>query len=236
MANDFISVLGFHNWLKSENKDLFEQLNLPPGIDKETLVDNILIKAAEFEVIYSNPYFMQDAIGNWSKRYYFTFDKWIKVLTLEYNPIDNYDRHEEWTDKNTGTVSDQGTNTGTVSNTSEASSSDSSSNSNSGTTTNTKSAFDSSAYSPDNQSEASTEGSGSSESESSASNTRTDNLSNSNIRTDDLTSIHTGRIRGNIGVMSTQNLISQETELYKNFNIYEQITDLFLQEFCILIY
>ena len=75
----------------------------------------------------------------------------------------------------------------------------------------------------------------------STSNTRTDDLleSNSNTRTDNLSektdSTRLGRAHGNIGVTTSQQMLQSELDIAR-WNIYEQITDLFLSEFCIMVY
>ena len=40
---------------------------------------------------------------------------------------------------------------------------------------------------------------------------------------------------GNIGVMSTQDMLQQELDIQR-FNLIQQVTDLFLTELCILVY
>ena len=46
---------------------------------------------------------------------------------------------------------------------------------------------------------------------------------------------HSGHMWGNIGVMSTQDMLQQELDIQR-FNLIQQITDLFLTEFCIMVY
>lgn len=109
--------------------DLWDLLNLPEGIDKETVVNNIIMRGGEFEVLYPDYNYMRAFIGVWSNKHYRTFQKWIEALSLEYNPLENYNRTEEYTDigtngqtrtgsrsnsitgsdtiRNTGTVTDQ---------------------------------------------------------------------------------------------------------------------------------
>ena len=98
MSSAKITLFSFARWMNLNQKDLFSQMVLPQGIDKETLTDNILIRGGEFEVVYSDPDFMQHAIGSWSKKWYRTFTKWVEALDIEYNPLENYDRMEDFTD------------------------------------------------------------------------------------------------------------------------------------------
>lgn len=100
MASAKITILGFENWLQAGNKSLFDKLVLPAGYVKEDVVNDILLTAGEFEALYADPEFLTEAIGLWGKRYYRTFDKWLKALNIEYNPLENYDRIEEFTDDN----------------------------------------------------------------------------------------------------------------------------------------
>ena len=96
MSSAKITTIGFYNWMQSQNDNLFSKMNLPVGIEKDTLIDNILLRAGEFEVLYSNPFVYQSAIGVWSEKHKRTFEKWVNALSMEYNPIENYDRKEEW--------------------------------------------------------------------------------------------------------------------------------------------
>ena len=192
MSLSKITIQSFNTWLDGK---LFDEMILPDGIDKDVLIKNILLEGAEFEVMHSNPNFMAEAIGLWSQKYYRTFEKWVTALNIEYNPIENYDRTEEW--------HDNGKSTGTI-NTSQ----------NDTVNTNT-SAYDSSAYVPDAQSV------------SNGSSNSTSNGTNTNDRT--------GRAHGNIGVTTSQQMLESELDIAK-WNIYKHITDLFLQEFTIMVY
>lgn len=46
---------------------------------------------------------------------------------------------------------------------------------------------------------------------------------------------HTGRVKGNIGVTSTQELIRQQREAVR-YNIYKEISQSFKNEFCLMVY
>lgn len=93
-----ISLLG----LWTANKGLFDFLKIPPALNKQVLVDNLLMQCAEYEILYPDAEFMREAIGSWSAA---EFDKWNeleKTLHYDYDPISNYDRHEEWSDDSEG--------------------------------------------------------------------------------------------------------------------------------------
>ena len=196
---DTMTLLGLYDI----RPDLFDLLNLPAGIDKQTCIDNILLKSADFEVMYPDPDFMYNAIGMFSMKWSRTFTKWKNALDLTYDPISNYDRHEEWTDNNTG----ESTVTGKTTDVSSAS------------VENKVSAYNSSTMQPDTSSSSS--GSGSS------------TLDNKNTSKNN--NIRKGRAWGNIGVMTSQQMVGAELDLAA-WNLYEHIADVFLQEFVIPVY
>ena len=99
MSTAKITLISFNKYLyEMEGKTLFDDLILPSGIDKDVLTGNILLRGGEFEVLYSDPYFLRDAVSLWGKKWYRTFEKWINALSLEYNPLENYDRKEDYSD------------------------------------------------------------------------------------------------------------------------------------------
>lgn len=103
MSSAKITLFTFARWMNENGKDLFANLTVPQGIQKSTLVDNILLRGGEFEVVYSDPEFMQYAIGSWSAKWQRTMQKWIEALSIDYNPLENYDRYENIQDKSNKT-------------------------------------------------------------------------------------------------------------------------------------
>ena len=85
-----ISILGLYQW----DNTLFDAMVLPDEIDKDTLVNNILMECAELEVLYTNPSFMKNAIGYWSLKRYHAWDKLQTVLYENYDPFINIKRDE----------------------------------------------------------------------------------------------------------------------------------------------
>lgn len=127
-----LSVMGMQKFKEAHNGNLFSKLTLPDGMDLDLAVNTILLRSAEFESIYSNPDFLEEAIGVWSKKNSWTFNKWFTAINITYNPLENYDRMEEWHD--VGSTSGH--------------SSDSSSGSSSTNSSNTRSSYDSSSMQP----------------------------------------------------------------------------------------
>lgn len=91
-----VSLLGLYQY----NDQLFDGLRLPKGVNKDSLVNNLLAETAEFEVIYPDPEFMANMISVWSEKELPVWEKLEETLHYDYDPISNYDRHEEST--NTG--------------------------------------------------------------------------------------------------------------------------------------
>lgn len=105
-----LTLIGFYNY----DNTLFDNLMLPDGIESEVVINNILIRGGEFESLYSDLDFIKNAVHVWSNKWHRTFTKWHSALSVEYNPLNNYDRTEEWetTDDGTNTVTNKNKLTG----------------------------------------------------------------------------------------------------------------------------
>lgn len=207
MSSAKLTLIGCNAFFKNLGDDLFKGLTLPEGLVKQTLTDNILLEGGEFEVLYSDPWALQNFISIWADREQATFKRWIDALAIEYAPLENYDRHEDWTD----TLDSDGTNSTTGTN-------DTSTN---GTVTTDVSAYDSNGYQPKDKV--------------TSSETIDNDTTENSTSTLDNEGVHTGRIHGNIGVTTSQQMLEAELDL-GYWNIYSRITDMFLKEFCIMIY
>ena len=97
MATLTMTLYGANKYLLNQNRSIFERLTLPPGIDKDLFIDRLILRSGEFEILYSDLDFLVEAIGVWGKAWEKTFTKWVKALSIEYNPLENYDRIEDWT-------------------------------------------------------------------------------------------------------------------------------------------
>ena len=207
MSSAKVTLLGMNAYFQNAGNDLFEFLSLPTGLNKQTLTDNILLQGGEFEVLYSDPMSLKTSIGIWSDREAATFQRWVDALAIEYAPLENYDRHEDWTD----TLDSDGTSRTTGTNDTSTS----------GSVQTDVSAYDSSGYQPKEKV--------------TTSETIDNDTTENNTSTLDNTGRHTGRIHGNIGVTTSQQMLESELDL-GYWNIYSRITDMFLEEFCIMIY
>lgn len=226
-----ITLTGQEIWLQKNNQSVFDLLSLPEGIEKDNVVDNIILECGEFETLYSDPYFMRSAIGTWSNKHYRTFEKWIAALNLEYNPLENYDRQEDWTDTGDENTKSKFTDD-TTTETDSSTTSEGSSNQN-GNTEDLVSAFDSSDY---QESEKHVIDTDEDHTDEVTSNTKLTNDSEQNTEGEkDTIDKHTGRIHGNIGVTTSQQMLQSELDIAR-FNIIQEITNLFMTELCICVY
>ena len=99
MSSATMSILGMYQMGQYNNDDLFENMQIPAGIDRDDLIYNILEQGAAFTILYPDYDYLKFSIGAWSKRWYRTMEKWVTALNIEYDPLNNFDRHEEWTDE-----------------------------------------------------------------------------------------------------------------------------------------
>ena len=97
---------------------IFDGLKLPEGIDKDTLITEIIRQCSEFSVIYTEPNFLSKMIKKWSEKWYHNFDRWWKAYNFEYNALYNLEVEATYTDTGTDhTVgSTSSNNTGSVTN------------------------------------------------------------------------------------------------------------------------
>lgn len=82
-----LSVLGLYQ----ARNDLFDEMIIPEGMDKDIIINNILMECAELESLFPNPSFMKTAIGLWSKKEMYTWNRIWTASQIEYNPLWNKD-------------------------------------------------------------------------------------------------------------------------------------------------
>lgn len=107
MASAMISILALYQY----DSTIFSELVLPEDVDRQTIIDKILIDNAELSLVYTEPETVKMLIGNWSTIQSPNWGRIMEALEAEYSPIENYDRYETFTD--TGSSSTQQT-TGTT--------------------------------------------------------------------------------------------------------------------------
>ena len=255
MSSANLTMIGLYNY----DSTLFDGLTLPAGIIKDVAVDEILTRCGEFEVLYSDLDFMKSMITHWGKKHYRTFEKWIEALNIEFDPLYNYDRFEEYEDKKVaqGNVKAKSNTVDQASNSSsESEEAKDRSNSASQTSTNSSSnetdtrnvsAYDSSSYQPREQEvkgiTSGQTGSGAAQNESKTESSKSGNSTSNSAQNTESNSesnnveqnIHTAHLYGNIGVTTSTQMLEDYIRV-ERFNIYEQIADIFVDEFCLMVY
>jgi hypothetical protein len=97
---------------------LFDGVILPDGMDKTIMVNQIIRQSGDLFPYYQVPPEVKTAIAEWFTRRKDNFAKLWQGFTAEYNPIENYDRHEDSTE--TPDITHTLTNSGEDSSTNEA--------------------------------------------------------------------------------------------------------------------
>lgn len=92
----FLSIMGMYEY----DQSIFDGLDVPTYTDaddnvhiinKDDVINNIMLQCAELELIYSNIETMKLAIGVWSASEQKTWSKLFASQEIEYNPIWNVD-------------------------------------------------------------------------------------------------------------------------------------------------
>lgn len=187
---------------------LFDSMSVPEGVTVNDVVDHIIYKYGDSPVYAPEPSVMKYYIKKWSERRLPLWNRYLAAISIEYNPLENYDRTEYTTVSRDGTVTDVHSGTTTDDHT--------------GTITDRRAADDSSTFVNYNQTEPDTEDK----------RTHDDTIE----RTNDLTDITDSNIHGNIGVTTSQQMLTSELDLIPRLDIIEYIADNWHSEFCLSIY
>lgn len=226
MPQSKITLIGMENYLNPDHS-IFEKLDLPDGIDKDTLIGAIILRCQEFELLYSNPDFMIEAVKVWGMKNYWTFDRWVKLINKEYDPLYNKDYHEDITIKHEGS----GENSGNTKEESDYTRTDNLKTEDDTTITHSEKAYNDSDF------VATTEDVTDGEINNTGTQRNAGETKNTfgNKSKDKYEDKHESHGYGNIGVTAAQTLFMKETEVAA-WNMYEHMADLFASEFCIMIY
>lgn len=111
-----MSLLGLYNYDESLLDGLVESLpnkyGIPSGytdsyytdvtISPQTVVENLLVECAEFEILYSDFNALKRIIKIWSAKEKLVWQKMYNTICYKYNPIWNKDGRSTWTERQTG--------------------------------------------------------------------------------------------------------------------------------------
>lgn len=199
------------------------------------------IDFADLDCIYTIPEIVKIAAMVYAKNAK-KYQMLLDVYNAEYNPIDNVDAHETFTDTRTPditrTSSSEGTSSSEVKNNQERTTTDTPNNYKT-TTEISKNPYDNPGYTPETKQETTDSGSRTTtESFSGAADTSsaTSTGSSSSTETGTETIVHTSYRHGNIGVTSTQQLITQQIELAPKMDILSIIFADLIDAVCIQVW
>lgn len=89
-----LTLIGMYNY----DNTLFDDVTLPDEFNKQTFIDSLLLEHGEKCVLYTDFDFMKFSLGVVSRKWAHEFSRIYRALHEDYNPLHNYDRHEEYTD------------------------------------------------------------------------------------------------------------------------------------------
>lgn len=202
-----LSILGLYEY----NEGIFDNLELPDGVDRDILIPEICTECSDFALLYPDYDFMRMLIGVWSKKEARIWAAMQESTEFEYNPIENFDRYEDIS--RSITSSSTGSSTGS-SNVTEQSN---------GTSTGSQTAFNTDTFKDTGKT--TTQGSGSTTTQSS------DSAQQSGTGSETVTT----HLHGNIGVTTAQQMIAGFREI-SNFSVYDFIVQSFKDRFCVQVY
>lgn len=199
-----MSIMGLYNY----DTTIFENFTVPTGVDASVALNTLLYDNAELEILYPDPAAMKFFIGLWCSK---EMPIWTRIYTAtaaQYNPIQNYNKTESWTDATGENF------TGSANQTTEDYIDEEE--------TGKVVGYNSSSFTNKDQTL------------NDAHNTQFVTGGNSGNRNE--TTTHTGSISGNIGVTTSQEMLEQELEVAPKLDIYKYISESFKRRFCLMVY
>lgn len=219
-----LTLIGIHNYTKGA---IWDDVLLPEGIDREILINEILKQSGEFCVLYPDADFLKVQISHFFKKWYHNFERWIKAYNFDYEALYNLDVKS--------TITEEGENYENGSKTSNDSRNVTGSNSGNSTGNNEnihqKAAYDATGFQNTERDSGSTSmatSANSSETIVGSGSEVSSGNSNHKIVTEEYR-------RGNQGITQSQEMLLSEYNAWR-FNIYNQIADIFVSEFCVTVY
>lgn len=187
------------NGLYMLDNTIFDDIILPSDINRSDLIDMIILECRELCLSIFSTSVMKRAIALWSKRNIYYWEELQKTMHYEYNAIENYNRSDKFSEKNTNNNENRQTGDNT-----------------------SNEDFKVAAY---NESDLTPR-----------ENRQTNNNNQLTIKDSGSGTIErTIYSSGNIGTMSTQDMINQQREII-DISLYNVIANSFKNEFCILKY
>lgn len=223
-----LTLMGLYNY----DSTLFDALTLPEEYDKDTFIESLMIEHGEKCVLYADFDFMKYSIGAWGRKWALELERIAQALQAEYNPIYNYDRHEEWTetDKPDITTTRTHNNTDTQTNRYDVVNTQNID----GTAEHKVSADNSSDYQPESK-DITNSGKSTVSNDGTITDAHTGTITDAEKGTR-LNIEHKGHLFGNIGVTTSAAMVSEVVAQRYQYNLYGTAARIFANELLIGIY
>lgn len=231
MIDAGISILGLYGY----DSGLFDLLEVPEGVNRDTVISRILMTCANLPCMYTNPAFVKTAIQIWCRSHIWTWEKLQASTEFVYNPIWNKDGTiTETTEYGAHTVTENRGQRQTTENRGQRQTTE---NRGQRETTNEDkiAGFNSAEYSNADLSTVTDAAAIDSTTEAAAIDSTTEAAAIDTTTEAAREDTTTRTEQGNIGITSTQQLIKEEREI-SDFSIYDYIAQDFKKEFCIMVY
>lgn len=202
--NEWLSLLSFYMY----DDTIFDSIELPEQLDKETFINNLLLECSELEIMYSDVDFLKQALTFWSKSRIHAWQKMANALYTEYDPFISMERYEE---RVTHADTEQDTTSTSAMTGNEKGKTE--------TYTNAwNSTADTKRETVNNNLDSTNDVNG------------TSNTKGSNDVTDKFSS------KGDSALYTKQEILKQEIDTRNKYNLYNYIINDFKKKFCILVY
>lgn len=209
---------------------ILDDIVLPETINKQVLVDRILQDWGGYNCRFSNPDMCKRFIHSWFSANEYNFEMIQKALTMEYNPIENYDRTETYETTRTGEMSE--TEQSTNKNQAIASTENNYTLTENAENKNSEVPFD--ANSEKETSKNDTNRNTNQTNDGTSNETQTLDANSDRERNNTENEKHSSHIHGNIGVTTNQQMIESELAL-REYDIYQNISNRFANQFVYLV-
>ena len=202
-----LSIVALYNY----DHTLFDGMQIPDGLNRRALIDELMMQLAEVNVIISDPVAMKTALMYWSRTRIDVWKHLFETTKYKYNPIWN----------KVGTYIE--TETRDLTKVTDATETRDLTGSNDVQVDSKTSAYNSSTMQPVDQvitDQDTTDGG---------------TIDVDNTQTDTGTITRIRKEHGNIGVTTTQQMIKEEREI-ADYSLYQLIIEEFKTRFCIMVY
>ena len=250
-----LSIMGLYN----NDNTVLDLMSFPVGMtaeEQQIVKDNLLVECAELEFLYPAPTVAKNIIGIWSKKEMPYWQRVYNAAKLEYNPIENYRRNETETVEDDRTEQHSGSDVNTASGTDaltktghdsvDASSTVKEEASGDDRIDNNVTGFDSYTLVPQSEQETYYGKTIDTTTKAKQTNTydttdkqsygKTDTFNHGEKIEHDGTSERNVVAFGNIGVTTSQEMLTQEMEVAKIINVMNIIIESFKNRFCLMVY